>query len=178
MIHVPFVRIFPRCRLGMIFHDGNKKDKSTFIIAILLAVYLVILLRLLIFRDSAASFNFARGNFVPFKTIFNYLSDSPTLGIAIRNLVGNIFIFIPLGLFIPLLSRSSKWKTVLVAGFAISFASEVIQGIFKVGVFDVDDILLNTFGAVFGYGVFVCNKLIICNRQKNNGRNNGNATPH
>jgi Glycopeptide antibiotics resistance protein len=145
----------------MLFHDKNKKDKFTFIIAILFVVYLAILLRLLTFRDSSLFFAAVHGNFVPFKTILNYLSDSPTLGIAIRNLVGNIIIFVPLGFFVPLLRRSSKWKTVLIVGLIISSIIEVVQGIFRVGIFDVDDILLNTFGAIFGYGTFVYIKLMI-----------------
>lgn len=149
---------------------GNKKVKFTVLTGILFLVYLAIILRLLIFRDSAAILATARENFVPFKTIFNYLSNSPTLGIAIRNLLGNIMIFIPLGFFVPLLCRSTKWKTVLVIGFIASLIMETVQGVFRVGIFDVDDILLNMFGTIFGYGTFVYLKLMIKSIYRLNGR--------
>jgi glycopeptide antibiotics resistance protein len=102
---------------------------------------------------------------VPLKTIFNYLDDVPTLGIALRNLGGNIMIFVPLGFFIPLLHRTSKWKTVLVVALVVSLTFEIIQGVFKVGIFDVDDILLNALGTMIGYWVFVCIKSVVLKRQ-------------
>jgi len=45
-------------------------------------------------------------------------------------------------------------------GFGLSLLVESIQLVFKVGSFDVDDMLLNTFGGVIGYIVFaICNMI-------------------
>jgi glycopeptide antibiotics resistance protein len=138
---------------------GMSKTTQKFFVVTSFVIYLVILLRLLVFRySSSITFDIAYGNFVPFKTILNYLNDSPAMGMVIRNLVGNILIFVPLGFFVPLFRRSSNWMIVLAASLIISFALEAIQGIFGMGVFDVDDILLNTLGAIIGYGIFVCIK--------------------
>lgn len=41
-----------------------------------------------------------------------------------------------------------------------SFTIEVIQLIFRIGVFDIDDLFLNTFGGMLGgLGYFICHKL-------------------
>jgi glycopeptide antibiotics resistance protein len=105
-------------------------------------------------------FDITNGSYVPFKTILNYLSGEPTWNIAIRNIVGNIILFVPLGFFLQFFCRSITWKFVLLATFIISVVIEITQGIFRVGIFDIDDILLNVFGAIIGYGIYVCLKLI------------------
>ena len=44
--------------------------------------------------------------------------------------------------------------------FELSLLVELLQLVFKVGSFDVDDMLLNTFGGVIGYIVFaICNMI-------------------
>ena len=139
------------------------KDKFRILTTVLFVMYLAVLMKLLIFRQGAMCLG--GGNFVPLKTIFNYLDDVPTLGIALRNLGGNIMIFVPLGFFIPLLHRTSKWKTVLVVALVVSLTFEIIQGVFKVGIFDVDDILLNALGTMIGFWVFVCIKSVVLKRQ-------------
>ncbi len=130
------------------------KDKLRIAIIVLFVAYFAVLMKLLVFRQGAAGLG-GGGNFVPFKTILDYLNDTPSPGVALFNLAGNIIIFVPLGFLIPALHRSAKWKTVLAAAFAVSLAFETIQGVFKVGVFDVDDILLNVLGALLGYFVWV-----------------------
>ena len=44
---------------------------------------------------------------------------------------------------------------IFLSGFLLSLTVEVIQLISKVGCFDVDDLILNTLGAVLGYVFFV-----------------------
>lgn len=133
----------------------------------LFVIYIAILIKLLFFKyPLGMTFEIVHGNFVPFKTILNYLSGEPTWIIAIRNVWGNIMLFIPFGIFIPLLCRTFKWKSVLATAFVISATLEITQGIFRAGVFDVDDILLNILGVAIGYGVFVCIKVLLYNLRR------------
>ena len=54
--------------------------------------------------------------------------------------------------------RMRRPLTVILLGFCVSLAVETIQLAAKVGIFDVDDLMLNTLGAAVGYVVFaVCN---------------------
>lgn len=68
------------------------------------------------------------------------------------NVFGNVLAFVPYGFFLPVVSRRSKkwWNTILLS-FGFSLCVELIQLAFRVGSFDVDDILLNTIGGVLGY---------------------------
>lgn len=94
-------------------------------------------------------------NFIPLKTIIPYLSGEPTVNIAIRNLLGNIFPFSPLGLMLPLLFRKcSRVSHVFLVSLCISLFIEVIQVIFYLGSGDVDDLILNVAGAILGFGVY------------------------
>ncbi len=71
-----------------------------------------------------------------------------------RNLLGNIVLTVPLGVLLPLLYRHIAWKGVLGIGVVLSLCIETLQLTMRAGIFDVDDILLNTLGSVVGYIVF------------------------
>ena len=96
-------------------------------------------------------------NFKFFKSIkmyyHAYLYHSMTTRTIVLNLLGNLIAFAPFGFFISVLYRK-KFKnifffTVLVIGASI--LCEFIQFITMVGQADVDDVLLNTIGAVMMY---------------------------
>jgi len=68
-------------------------------------------------------------------------------------MLANIGIFVPVGFFAALLWRKPRWWKSLLAGFCSSVAIEFIQ--FFIGRnSDVDDVLLNTAGALAGFWVF------------------------
>jgi len=96
-------------------------------------------------------------NLVPFRTIFKYIKAlgngaEPFRIIAIC-FIGNIVVFMPLGFFSALLFEKTTWKTSLVVGGGTSLLVEITQ--YFVGrSSDIDDLILNTFGALCGYGVF------------------------
>lgn len=90
-------------------------------------------------------------NFVPFHTIKLYLSDRMPRRKAILNLWGNFLGFIPAGFMLPFLFRKlDSILKITVATFFISLAFELIQLVTNTGVFDVDDLILNTTGGLAG----------------------------
>ncbi|TKI67995.1 VanZ family protein [Lysinibacillus mangiferihumi] len=98
-------------------------------------------------------------NFIPFETILRYINYSHyfNLDLIILNLLGNLLIFTPMGFLLPLLSkRFRKVWIVVCVGFFSSLAVETVQFIFRVGSADVDDLILNTLGAWFGYLAYKC----------------------
>lgn len=68
-------------------------------------------------------------------------------------MVANIGIFAPVGFFPALLWRKGRWWKSLAIGFLSSFFIEVIQ-LFVGRSTDIDDIILNTAGALAGYWLF------------------------
>jgi glycopeptide antibiotics resistance protein len=94
-------------------------------------------------------------NMIPFKTIGQFMSAKYNKSIKIINIVGNIVVFMPLGIMLPLLSKrlSGIAKGVIFsAGLAV--AIEAAQYIFAVGVTDIDDIILNVLGGFLGSVLF------------------------
>ena len=75
--------------------------------------------------------------------------------IDMANFFGNIIPFMPIGLLAALVIRSISWQKALVLGVVIGLSFEVMEIVFRVGIFDIDDVILNAFGVMLGYGVFV-----------------------
>ncbi|WP_040952030.1 VanZ family protein [Gorillibacterium massiliense] len=93
------------------------------------------------------------GNLIPFKEISRDLQLNT--GSGFLNLWGNIAVFIPLGLFLPIMGAAKKtWWSVLVKSFALSLLLESLQLVLFIGTFDVDDMILNTTGGLLGYVLF------------------------
>ena len=78
---------------------------------------------------------------------------------AIYNLAGNVLLFIPLGFFLPTIwSRLQKWwKTLLISALLVTFV-EILQALTLQGTCDVDDLILNTLGALIVYLGFCITK--------------------
>lgn len=83
---------------------------------------------------------------------YHYGMNTASWRLFIMNVVGNIAVFIPMGIFLPVVTKRCKnvFFTVLFS-FEISLLAEIIQLVTKVGSFDVDDLLLNTLGGLCGY---------------------------
>lgn len=135
--------------------------------AIILFHYLILLAKLILFKIDVGSVtynvyygilsfqqNLARANVVPFKTIYGLLKE-PIDGFVIQNLAGNIIGFSPLGFLLPILNSSlSSFLKIASVAFAISLTLELVQLVKVLGIFDVDDIILNTLGAIVGYASY------------------------
>ena len=89
--------------------------------------------------------------------IHRYLeySDYFTWENLITNLAGNILVFSPMGILIPIfMKRRVGILYIGGASFLLSFFIETVQLVFKIGVFDVDDLMMNTAGGLIGYLVY------------------------
>ncbi|HZG85082.1 VanZ family protein [Paenibacillus sp.] len=98
-----------------------------------------------------------RLNLVPFTTIHRYVfhADAFTLGTWAVNLFGNIGVFVPYGLLLPMLwNRCRSFHGMLGTFLSGLFVAELLQLLLRVGSFDVDDFLLNAIGACIGYAVY------------------------
>ncbi|MCD4839159.1 VanZ family protein [Neobacillus sedimentimangrovi] len=135
---------------------------------IILCLYLAVLTKLVLFKYIPISqiihhldftyneYHWRSNNFVPFKTIYFYLFLTDiNLNIRIENLAGNVIGFAPFGFILPMMAqRFQKLGKVIMATFCLSLSFEVLQMLFELGSFDVDDLILNTFGGMLGYILF------------------------
>lgn len=85
-------------------------------------------------------------NVIPFRSILPYLRNI-TEPYAFKNIMGNILPFLPLGFFISNKFSKKVIKPIIICLVAI-LVIECVQLIFKIGFFDVDDILLNFVGCI------------------------------
>jgi glycopeptide antibiotics resistance protein len=77
------------------------------------------------------------------------------LRLLITNIGGNLSLLLPFGFLCPLLFKTISTPTkVMSFAFLLSFSAELIQLIFSIGIFDVDDILYNIMGAALGFLFF------------------------
>ena len=137
--------------------NTTKRQKLGWVLFIL---YLCLLAYFMFFSESFGRTDTDRGyayNLVPLKEIMRYFRYYRTLGMPLFliNIVGNMVAFMPFGFFLPIISRRSrKWYNTVSFGLIFSLILETLQLIFKVGSFDVDDMLLNTVGAGLGFLVY------------------------
>lgn len=76
-------------------------------------------------------------------------------------IIVNIVMFIPIGFLLPCcFSLYEKYRYVLITAITVSVSIELIQLIFKMGLFETDDIINNVFGAMIGLGLYVVAKRV------------------
>lgn len=79
---------------------------------------------------------------------------------AFVNLLGNVVMFIPLGFFQPWLSRKLRaWYKTLLSTVVLILMVEGVQYLTLLGSCDIDDLLLNTVGAMLGYALWRCTQI-------------------
>lgn len=116
----------------------------------ILIFYLFVVLSVTLFRR----YGFWNGNLISFFYSYKeaWISASET---AWRNIILNIFMFVPLGFWLPVGKEKFRvfWKTSLV-GCLLTVAIEGLQLIFSLGLFEVADVFNNTLGTMIGYGFY------------------------
>jgi glycopeptide antibiotics resistance protein len=133
---------------------------------LILIVYIGILIKIMVFKDIPAIhigtlvLNFGGidashpANFVPFKTIVPYILGYKGWIIAGINLIGNIILLVPVGFLVPFIYSNITWKKSLIIAILAGLTIETMQVVLHVGIFDIDDVMLNALGVMIGYWKF------------------------
>ena len=106
----------------------------------------------------------------PFHALVSFLKEIQR-GRLGANFLGNIILFVPVGVLLPSITGWKKmWKTVA-TGIGFSLFIEIIQLITSRGCFDFDDVLLNGLGTVIGFGIFQAAKRLFTKNELNAASN-------
>ncbi|MFF5159446.1 VanZ family protein [Streptomyces sp. NPDC000348] len=118
---------------------------------VFMVVFAVVLARLTL-QPSPASEALTHTNLHPGRSLRAYL-DQPALRDAVRQIGGNILLGVPFGVLAPVVApRTRGFLRVLVLTAVVMLLVEFAQGALVTGrAFDVDDVILNTGGALIGY---------------------------
>lgn len=126
-------------------------------------VYLAVLAHFLFFserygRGTTGEYHY---NLIPLQEIKRFIKYRDVIGWEgfIVNIFGNVLAFAPFGFLLPIVSKQNRtFFCVVLYSFEFSLFIELIQLSFRVGTFDVDDLLMNTIGGVLGYLFFLTQK--------------------
>lgn len=133
------------------------------ILWLIFLIYVVVVLRLTVFR--AYTMDAGELNFSLFSQLIEvYHTDG--IWEFLRLFLGNIGWFVPFGFLLPFLWNKAKlWKVSLLGGL-FSFGIEVAQYLLRKGYTELDDLLLNIFGCMVGYAMYlVANRWISAKKQ-------------
>ena len=134
-----------------IFIEGVFMKKTTHI---LFTIYLFLVIWIILFKLSVSIDqlpHFRSFNLIPF-----YYPNETTY--QIKEVLENMIIFIPFGLYLKTLNINSE-RTVFL-GFLLSLSLELSQYIFGIGASDITDLITNTIGVLVGVGLYFLLKKI------------------
>lgn len=109
-------------------------------------IYVLCLFYVVTFQDVSWS----SSNYIPFKEMFRYSFGSRMF---FKNVIGNMLMFVPFGFFVSYILKLEKARYILLLSSIASLTIESIQSVIG-RVFDVDDIILNVVGGLFGFLLF------------------------
>ena len=130
-----------------------------------LFIYSVLLIKIMVFKDvplirlGMFKLNFGGtlegpANLVPFKTIIQYMQADKGVLIAAINILGNIFLLVPFGFLVAASFSNITWLNKIILAFAVGSLIEGTQVVLHIGIFDIDDVILNGMGVIVGYWNF------------------------
>ncbi|MFF3025643.1 VanZ family protein [Gottfriedia sp. NPDC057948] len=161
----------------LILKMKNKKTIFWFkeFIGLLLVIYTLMVISVTIFPlynipNGKLQFPYWSINYIPLTSIIRDISE---VGIAysgdavfmikmiVRNVGGNILMFMPLGFLVPILwGNCKRLKNILMIGLIVSLSIESLQFVeclLGVGLgrkIDIDDVICNVFGTILGFLIY------------------------
>ena len=134
--------------IRIVFLLKNKDTKVYFYQEIFNLIFLIYILQLFQIVTSTDINLYVGGiNLIPFKEMLRYSIGS--LGF-IKNTIGNIVLFVPYGFFCFYYTKEKRISIGILVACIASFCIELVK--FLIGIScDIDDIILNVFGAIIGF---------------------------
>ena len=128
----------------------DKKKVVKFSQIIIFIYYIILLFNMVIF---ARYNNINSYNLIPFKSIMDVINNGSIYSIII-NILGNFVVFMPLEYFIIELFKVNKFILNFILSVTIILLIELFQFVFKVGVLDIDDLIMCTSGMMLFYVLY------------------------
>ena len=114
------------------------RDKFRYVMLFSLSLYVILILIYLVRIFSIGKHSVIhQPNIMPFINLLHYEDKKA----AVRNIVFNAIVFVPLGIY---LSKLIKSRHKYIIALIIPILIEIMQLAFQTGVFDIDDIIINT----------------------------------
>jgi glycopeptide antibiotics resistance protein len=85
---------------------------------------------------------------------FDFVKESIGWKMIIINVFGNIIMFTPFGFLGIVFLKLNDFKTLIINFLSAIILIESLQYFTRFGVFDIDDIILNTVGVTLGFWIY------------------------
>ena len=129
-----------------------KENRQHNLTKILFSVYFLILVWILLFKMSFSIDELYKSrsiNLIPF------MGSVVVNGkVYISEIIDNILVFIPVGIYVCMLKEDWPILKKISVGFFISLGIEVLQFVLAIGATDITDLIGNTLGGIIGILVF------------------------
>ena len=135
-----------------------ENNRSKMISYIVFGAYLFLLTWLVLFKFAFTIEeipHLRQLNLIPFhyETSVAYITH-------MKEVIYNILIFVPAGVYFTAFLGKRKWWLGIGASFFVSLTFETVQWIFSIGVSDITDLIMNTTGVLVGVGLYYLLKKI------------------
>lgn len=134
------------------------------IISVLFVIYLLVLVWVILFKlqFSLSDIDHIRTvNLIPF-----HYSVSVGVRFHIEEIIENVLIFIPYGIFLNMLTPNLKLRNIIFIILGTSLALEIAQYIFAIGGTDITDLITNTLGGAIGIVLYRLLLKTVTDKQK------------
>ncbi|WP_313028303.1 VanZ family protein [Soonwooa sp.] len=123
--------------------------KTTYRILIIPYTILLLYFMFLGFGREVMSINIVR--LTPLASTIQFVENSFFLKDILINILGNFLMFLPFGFLAWIFPKFYDFKTLILSFLFVLIIVEALQYFTRLGVFDIDDIILNSIGMSLGF---------------------------
>ena len=138
-----------------LYQGSGTVDRIT---RILCLIYLLVITWILLFK-MGVQFSYMterRINLLPFREVIKGYARLDRMETML-----NVFIFVPMGLYVGILFRNWTLPGKLAVFLLLSAVFEVLQYVFRIGAFDATDLVTNTVGGLLGLLLYIAMERIL-----------------
>lgn len=134
--------------------QGRPSGRARVTVIVAFAVYLALLTWVVLWKLEAPWIGEAAGLARPIKLVPFAPSGDAGASTPVELLI-NLVLFVPFGLFLGALAPAWSWWKAGVAALGASLLLETVQHLVSTGSFDTTDLVVNTAGALVGWAIFL-----------------------
>ncbi len=120
----------------------------------LIPFYTVFLLYLMFFGFGRSPYDFNIVRLIPMFSTVDFIKETIQWKTILLNVFGNIVMFIPFGFLGIVFEKLESFKRLIINFLSVIIMVEGLQYFSRLGVFDIDDVILNTIGMAIGFWIY------------------------
>ncbi len=121
---------------------------------ILIPFYTLFLLYLMFFGFGRSQYDINIVRLIPMFSTVGFVKQTILWKTIIINIFGNIVMFVPFGFLGIVFPKLNNFWILILDFLFVIILIESLQYFTRLGVFDIDDVILNTFGVAIGFWIY------------------------